>query len=69
MTDVLSESERDACARDAMAAIEMTLDRLTPEMRSAFWAAIDKLYRLPAQAGAPPAGAAPGPSLGVRPPA
>lgn len=69
MTDILSASERDACARDGMAAIEVALDRLTPEMRGAFWAAIDELYRLPAQAGAQPAGAGPGPSLGGRPPA
>ena len=67
MTDILSASEREACARDAMAAIEVALDRLTPEMRSAFWAAIDKLYRLPAQAGAQPAGVASGPSLNAPP--
>jgi hypothetical protein len=69
VTDVLSASERDACAHDALAVIEVALDQLTPETRSAFWAAVDTLYRLPAQAGAQPGGAAPGPSLSIRPPA
>ncbi|TNC13688.1 hypothetical protein FF100_13045 [Methylobacterium terricola] len=59
MTELLPETDRDACARDAMTAIEVALDRLSPEARSAFWTAIDRLYRLPVEAGGPPAGAAP----------
>ncbi|GJD65824.1 hypothetical protein [Methylobacterium frigidaeris] len=69
MTDLLADADRDACARDATATLEAALDRLSPEMRSAFWAAVDRLYRSEAHADGQPAGAAPGPSLDVRLPA
>lgn len=67
MTDHLPEADRDACARDAMTAIEAALDQLSPEARSAFWTAVDKLYRLPVEDGGPSAGA--GPRLHAPPPA
>ena len=45
MTDGLSQADRDACAGEALALIEAVLDRMSPEARSAFWAAVDRLYR------------------------
>ncbi|WP_167858602.1 hypothetical protein [Methylobacterium nonmethylotrophicum] len=51
MTDALSDAERDACAHDGMTALEAVLDRLSPEMRSAFWVAVARLYRSQAQTG------------------
>lgn len=55
MTEVLLDSDRDACAGEAMVLIEAVLDRLSPEARSAFWAAVDRLYRSEARiAGQPP---------------
>ena len=68
MTDVLSQHDRDACARDAFAAIEAVLDRRCPEMKIAFWAVVDRLYRLDALQGSQPE-AASRPSLDVQPPA
>lgn len=44
MFDVISESDRDAFAREAFAAIETVLDRRCPESRIAFWAAVARLY-------------------------
>lgn len=46
MSDVLSQDDRDACARAAFAEIEAVLDRRCPEMKVAFWAAVDRHYRL-----------------------
>lgn len=64
MTDLLPEADRDACTRDAMTAIEATLDRLPPETRSAFWTAVARLYRLPDE----PAGTGPRSNLHAAPP-
>lgn len=46
MSDVLSQDDRDACARAAFAEIEAVLDRRCPELKVAFWAAVDQHYRL-----------------------
>ncbi len=67
MTDIPSEADRDAFARDASAAIEAVLDRRCPEMRIAFWSAVDLLYRLNTK---PDTHVRPafGPNLDLRPP-
>jgi hypothetical protein len=54
MTDVISEADRDAFAREAVAAIEAVLDRRCPETKTAFWTAVDMLYRLDSQPRAVP---------------
>lgn len=46
MTDGLSEAERHAFAREAATAIEAVLDRKCPEMKRAFWTAVDRFYQL-----------------------
>lgn len=46
VSDALSQDDRDACARAAFAEIEAVLERRCPEIRVAFWAAVDRLYRL-----------------------
>ncbi len=51
MTDPVSDAQRDACAREAAAAIEAVLDLRCPEMKIAFWGAVEKLYRLDARPG------------------
>jgi len=48
VSDVLPQDERDVCACAAFAEIEAVLDRRCPEMKAAFWAAVDRLYRLDA---------------------
>ena len=68
MSDVISQADLDAFARDAFAAIELVLDQRCPEMKVAFWTAVDQLYRLDRQSGREP-GAAQGPDLAVRTPA
>ncbi|QEE41168.1 MULTISPECIES: hypothetical protein [unclassified Methylobacterium] len=56
MTDVVPQDDRyepddpDICAREAIAVIEAVLDRRCPEMRIAFWTAVDRHYRLDTQA-------------------
>jgi hypothetical protein len=45
MTDIFHEGDRDACAREAAAAIDAVLDRRCPEMKMAFWRAVEKHYR------------------------
>ena len=67
MTDVLSQDDQAACAREAFAAIEAVLDRRCPEMKIAFWTAVDKLYRLDSSRGRQPE-AASSPSPDVPPP-
>jgi hypothetical protein len=54
MTDDFSEADRDAFAREAIAVIEAVLDRRCPEMKIAFWTAVDMLYRLDTQPRAAP---------------
>lgn len=54
MSDDFSDEDRDACAREAAAAIEAVLDRRCPEIRSAFWSAVEKLYRRDVEAGRRP---------------
>jgi len=44
--DPILEADSDACAREAVMAIEAVLDRRCPELKRPFWNAIDKLYRL-----------------------
>ncbi len=51
MPEAISEAEREAFARDAFAAIEAVLDRRCPEMKNAYWAAVDLLYRLDSRPG------------------
>lgn len=51
MTDVFSDADRDACAREAAAAIEAILERRCPEMKAAFWSAVARLYRLDVRPG------------------
>jgi len=48
MTDILSDADRDACAREAAAAIEAALNQRCPEIKIAFWSAVERLYRLDA---------------------
>lgn len=56
MTDVVPQDDRYEpddpviCAREAIAVIEAVLDRRGPEMRIAFWTAVDRHYRLDTQA-------------------
>jgi hypothetical protein len=64
VTDVLTQADRDVCAREAAAAIEAILDRRCPEMKIAFWAAVGLHYRLD-----PKPDAAPRKSLDGAPPA
>lgn len=54
MTDVFWNTDRDACAREAAAAIEAVLDQRCPEMKIAFWSAVEKHYRLDAAPKGPP---------------
>lgn len=68
MADVLSDAEAEDCAREAAATIEGVLGRRCPEMRTAFWTAVDLLYREDVEPGRPPA-AAPRPTPDARPPA
>ena len=50
ITDVLSDADRDTGARVAAAAIEAVLDERYPEVKLAFWSAVEKLYRLDTRA-------------------
>ncbi|SDN82482.1 hypothetical protein SAMN05216360_111206 [Methylobacterium phyllostachyos] len=68
MTDLVSDADCDACAREAAAAIEAVLDQRCPELKRAFWSAVAKHYRMSfGQSGQPPA--APRPTPEARPPA
>jgi hypothetical protein len=68
MIDDVSDADCDACAREAAAAIEAVLDQRCPELKRAFWSAVEKHYRLDAEIGKRPP-AAPKPNLYTRPPA
>ncbi|MGV7030493.1 hypothetical protein [Methylobacterium symbioticum] len=68
MIDVFSDADRDACAREAAEAIEVVLDQRCPDMKIAFWSAVERLYRLDALPDEP-LPAAPSPSLYAQPPA
>ncbi|MGN8094126.1 hypothetical protein [Methylobacterium sp. 22177] len=68
MIDLVPDADRDACAREAAAAIEAVLDHRCPELKCAFWGAVEKRYRLDTE----PCGrlpAEPSSSLDARPPA
>lgn len=68
MTDLVSDAECDACAREAAAAIEAILDQRCPELKRAFWSAVEKHYRMRSgESGEPPA--APRPTPEAWPPA
>lgn len=54
MADVMSEAERNALASEGYAAIEAALDRRCPEAKTAFWSAVDRLYRRDAGRGRQP---------------
>ena len=57
MGDGHSQDDRDADARAAAADIEAVLERRCPELKIAFWAAVDRYYRLDAsRAGRPVTG-------------
>jgi hypothetical protein len=68
MTHLLSDEESGVAAREAAAAIEAVLDQRCPELKRAFWSAVEKHYRWGPQAGAAPP-EAPKPSLEMQPPA
>jgi len=68
MTDRGSDADCAACAREAAAAIEAVLDQRCPELKRAFWSAVEKHYRPgPEPAASPPA--APKPNRMMQPPA
>lgn len=67
MTDVISDPECDACAREAAAAIEAVLDQRCPELKRAFWSAVEKYYRLETEPGGR-SPAAPKPNLDLQAP-
>lgn len=68
MTDLVSDAERESCAREAAAAIEAILEQRCPDLKRAFWSAVAKHYRTsPEPVGRPPA--APRSDLEARPPA
>lgn len=48
MSDTLTHDDRDADARAAAADIEAVLERRCPGLKVAFWAAVDRCYRLDA---------------------
>jgi hypothetical protein len=66
MTEVLQDRDRDDGARDAAAAIDAVLDQRCPDMKMAFWRAVEKHYRQTFEPGHPPS-AAPGAGLDPRP--
>lgn len=68
MTDVFSDAEGEACALEAAAAIEAVLDQRCPDLKRAFWSAVEKHYR-PAPEPGGRSLAAPRPDLEARPPA
>ncbi|MCJ2087169.1 hypothetical protein MKK88_14410 [Methylobacterium sp. E-005] len=68
MTHLVSDAECAVLAREAAAAIEAVLDQRCPELKRAFWSAVEKHYRWGPQAGAAPP-EAPKPSLEMQPPA
>lgn len=45
MTDVFQNADCDVCAREAAAAIDAVLDQRCPEMKIAFWRAVERYYR------------------------
>jgi hypothetical protein len=45
MTDVFQAEDRDVCALQAAAAIDAVLDQRCPEMKTAFWRAVERYYR------------------------
>jgi hypothetical protein len=45
MTEVCEDGNRDEGAREAAAAIDAVLDQRCPEMKMAFWRAVEKYYR------------------------
>lgn len=51
MTDFMSDEDCAACAREAAAAIEVVLDQRCPELKRAFWSAVEKRYRPGAEPG------------------
>ena len=65
MTDRLSQEGHDAHAREAFVAIEAVLEQRCPEMKVAFWKAVDMLYGLDA-ASSRALKAAPGPNPDVQ---
>jgi len=67
VSDVLSQEDRDAYARAAFAKIEAVLDRRCPEKKVAFWAAVDRHYRLDVPLAGRPR-TVPRSNLEVRPP-
>lgn len=68
MTEVLQDGDRDDGARDAAAAIDAVLDQRCPELKMAFWRAVERHYRPTIEPGRPPS-AAPRTVLDDRPPA
>jgi hypothetical protein len=54
MTEVLQDKDRDDGARDAAAAIDAVLDQRCPDMKVAFWRAVEKHYRQTIEPGQPP---------------
>jgi hypothetical protein len=61
------QADTDACAREARAAIEGVLERRCPELKIAFWTAVDRHYRRDAPSG-PRQGAPASPSPDLRAP-
>ncbi|MFC6791850.1 hypothetical protein ACFQE0_20960 [Methylobacterium komagatae] len=68
MTDVFQDEGCDVCAREAAAAIDVVLDQRCPELKLAFWRAVERYYRRNTEPDEGPP-AAPGVNLADRCPA